>query len=230
MKIFASIIISLLLAFSVSGQGNITPDTVKGKFIPTGVRLGFDLINAGQAVIKNGVKAITQGEYRELQFSADIDFYRYFLNVEYGIFEREWIRDDGFYNNKGVHYKIGPDVNFLHRDPDGAALFFGLRYAFTKFSDDMNYQYSNGFWGNGGNSISNKDIKADWFEITTGLKVPLTKIIWLGYTARVKLGAGTFEDQALIPYWVPGYGRADRNTAWGLDYWLILRIPLKKSK
>jgi len=230
MKISGFIIISLLLfAGPAIAQKDIVPDTVRGKYAPSGLRIGFDLISGGQAIVKNGIKAITQGEYREIQFSADIDFYRYFLNFEYGLFDRQWTSSDGYYINKGSHYKIGPDVNFLHRDPDGSALFFGLRYAFANFSDESNYRTSSSYWGSGRNTIENNNISADWFEITTGLKVKLTRIIWLGYTARFQFGADNFEGKQLIPHWIPGYGRADETSSWGVDYWLIIKVPFKKK-
>lgn len=232
MKTLGYIIISMLISVAGYGQSNLQPDTTKGKFIPTGIRIGFDLISSGEAVIDKGLQVFTQGEYNELQFAADIDFYRYFLNVEYGIYDRQWTRDDGYYINKGSHFKIGPDINFLHKDPDGSALFFGLRYSFSNFSDEIVYDYQNQFWGDGANRIENDNLKANWLELTTGLKVKLTKIIWLGYTARFKFGysTDTFADKALIPHWVPGYGRASETSAWGLDYWLIVKVPFRKTE
>jgi len=234
MRIFAFIIISFICAIRpVIAQNNLEPDTVKGKYKPTGIRIGVDLISAGQGIYKSGIKSITQGAYQELQFSADIDFYRYFLNFEYGVFDREWIKPDGLnavYKNSGSHFKIGPDVNFLHKDPDGSALFFGMRYAWSGFSDQLTYDYSSGYWGDGSNQLENTSVSAHWFELTTGLKVKLTRILWMGYTARFKFGINSFEKQQLVPHWVPGFGLADEKSFWGLDYWLIFRVPLKKDQ
>ncbi|MDX1629665.1 MAG: DUF6048 family protein [Fulvivirga sp.] len=230
MRIYASIIISLICTANVLGQNkSIVPDTVKGKYIPSGIRLGFDLINFGEALAANGMDVFSKGEYRELQFTADIDFYRYFFNVEYGIFNRSWQSIDAVYNNQGSHFKIGPDVNFLHRDPDGSALFFGVRYAFTSFSDELQHNFENDFWSGGANNLSNDRVFADWLEFTSGLKVRLTNILWLGYTARFKFAVDTFEDNALIPHWIPGFGRASEATFWGFDYWLIIKIPFKPA-
>jgi len=245
MKTLGFIIISFLSISPLTGQQIdsasvvekaqevVQGDSARSKYLPTGVRVGFDLISFGQGVINNGVQAITQGEFREIQFSADIDFYRYFLNVEYGRFETELtVPDRGFYEISGSHFKVGPDVNFLHRDPDGSALFFGLRYSWNNFSDRQVYNFTNNFWGDGSNEISNINISANWIEITTGLKVKLTKVIWLGYTARFKFGysTDTFSDKELVPHWIPGYGRADENSRWGLDYWIIFKLPFDGKK
>lgn len=230
MKISGFIIISLFVCFSSSAQNeDIVPDTVKGKFIPSGIRVGFDLISFGQDIVEKGIQAFSGDGFNELHFTADIDFYRYFLNIEYGIYNRQWTRTDGFYINTGDFYKIGPDINLLHRDPDASALFFGLRYAWANFSDEVVYNTESEFWGSGGNRVSNDDLSADWFELTTGLKVKLTRILWLGYTARFKFSVDTFEGRQLIPHWIPGFGRADERTWWGLDYWLIIKIPFKKE-
>lgn len=201
---------------------NIKIDTIKGRFIPTGIRIGLDAISAGQA--------ISGHDQKEYQFYADIDFYRYFLNIHVGTFDGEWSNGQGVYTNTGTHFKIGPDVNFLHRDPDGSALFFGLRYAWSTFSDDFNYTLEDEVWGNISKDASNSNLTAHWAELNAGLKVRVYKLFWMGYTARFKFSVNSFEDKGLIPHWIPGYGQADENTFWSLDYWLIIRLPLPKKK
>ncbi|MTI22888.1 hypothetical protein E1176_17785 [Fulvivirga sp. RKSG066] len=232
MRILGYIITTSLLFIScfASAQSDIVPDTIQGKYIPTGIRVGVDLISPTQAIINDGFKGFTGGENRELHLSADVDFYRYFLNFEFGKLDREWRSDNGIYTNSGTFYKIGPDVNFLHRDPDGSTLFFGLRYAFANFSDQMTYNINDPIWGVGSGDVHNGSLSSNWFEVTTGLKVKITRILWLGYTGRFKFASDTFEGNNLIPHWVPGYGRADETSAWGLDYWLIIKIPFKKDK
>lgn len=200
------------------------------KFMPTGVRVGLDLVSFGQGVQKNGIRALTQGDVRQWKFSADVDIYRYFINFEYGQFERMWIAPSSNYLNKGSFIKIGPDVNFFHKDPKQNALFIGLRYAQSKYEDEIAYNYTNVFYGDGTKIAFNTELKSRWFEITTGLKVRLTKYIWSGYTARFKFGVNdNFANNPLAPRWIPGYGASTRESSWGLEYWLIFRVPLKKT-
>lgn len=218
-------LISLVLLTIIPGayaQGvKIAIDSVQGKFIPTGIRVGADLIAF--------TKSLTRDDFKDYNLQADIDFYRYFLNLEYGLVERTFTAPDGIYNVEGSYFRVGPDINFLHRDPDRSALFFGLRYARGTFSDNLRYSVDDPFYGIGNSNASNSNLNTDWFEMVTGLKVRLLKTIWLGYTARFKFGVDTFERNALIPHEIPGYGRADETVTWGFNYYLIFRIPVRKD-
>lgn len=236
MKILRYIIslVFICLVFGAKAQVDSTLiDSLnfKKRFIPTGLRVGMDLISLGSGVVKNGLSAITQGDVRQWKINADIDFYRYFLNVEYGIFDRQWEGPglNSIYNNKGTFFKIGPDINFMHRDADQSALFIGLRYARASYEDELIYNYNNTYWGNGVGSLSNEHLKSQWFELTTGIKVKLYKFIWSGYTARFKFNVdNNYSGNELAPHWIPGYGRASEESRWGFEYWLILRIPFRE--
>ena len=241
MKISRYLISALLicLAFSVQGQEEdsvvVKPKKIDTlgmkKFIPTGIRFGMDLISLGSGVVKNGLPALTQGDVRQWKFNADIDVYRYFLNFEYGILDRQWEDPSltSIYNNKGYFFKLGPDINFLHRDPDQSALFIGFRYAKAKYDDDIVYNYNNTYWGSGVETGYNRNLESEWYELTTGLKVKLYKFIWAGYTARFKFSvSNNFSGNDLAPHWIPGYGRAAEESRWGFEYWLIFRIPFKE--
>jgi hypothetical protein len=230
MRTSGFIISALLMLVSMSVLAQV--DSVKAgksKFVPTGLRVGFDLVSYGQAVKKNGIKALTQGEVRQWKFNADIDFHRYFLAFEYGHFERLWIDPNFLYNNNGTFYKIGPDVNFLHRDADHSALFVGFRYAKATYSDNITFGYTNGFWGDGAKYVENNSLQSSWLEFTTGMKVRIYKFIWTGYTARFKFKVNdSYPNNELAPYWIPGYGRAQEESRWGFEYWLMMRIPFRK--
>lgn len=235
MKTFRFLISFLLIATTTLAQSpkdSVQIDSAKmvSKFIPTGVRVGFDLVSLGQGVIKNGLPAITQGRVRQWKFNADVDFYRYFLALEYGVFERQWEGlDNTLYNNNGQFLKIGVDVNFLHRDPDQSALFIGMRYATSKYDDNISYDYANAFWGSGSGFAENNSLSSSWFELTTGLKVKLKKYFWMGYTARFQFNVNdNYASNELAPHWIPGYGLAEKASNWGFEYWLIFRIPFRE--
>lgn len=196
-------------------------DTIKGKFIPTGLRVGAELIGLGKTVLND--------DFHEYHVQADIDFYRYFLNFDYGVLEQTLTSENGLYNVEGSYFRVGPDINFLHQDPDRSALFFGLRYSQSKFSDQLEYSYDNQITDEGANTVSNTDLKATWYEMVAGMKVKVWKTVWLGYTARFKFSADTFENNQLIPYYIPGYGRAAEDVIWDFDYYLIIRIPVRKQ-
>nr|WP_281168983.1 DUF6048 family protein [Fulvivirga imtechensis] len=227
-RIFLQTLANILLLFVATsgfcqeaGELKIPIDSLKGKFVPTGIRIGAEAVNITRSFIGE--------DYKEYQFQADIDFYRYFFNVEYGILERTFTSENGLYNVEGSYLRIGPDINFLHRDPDMSALFFGLRYGMATFSDKLNYSYRDKAFGDGTGQVANNDINAKWFEMVAGMKVKMWRMVWLGYTARFKFGVDTFENNELIPNIIPGFGRADETVVWGLNYYLIIRIPVRKE-
>ena len=201
---------------------SVTIDSAKGKFIPTGVRVGVETINI--------IRTFNDSDLTEYTFLADIDFHRYFLSLEYGRLDRT--RQDQFgsvYNINGSYFRVGPDINFLKKDPDRNALYFGLRYAWTTLDDELTFVPPSNFFQNETQVISNSGLTANWYEMVTGLKVKIWKTFWLGYTARFRFGVDTFEQNELIPHEIPGYGRADERVTWGFDYWLMFRIPVRKQ-
>src|SRR5690349_4137663 len=82
---------------------------IKPSYIPTGVRVGTDLISIVRSPIDD-----TFGGW---EVNADVDFYRYFLAVDYGHWERNWAYEETEgqtkYSNNGNYWRIGADVNFL---------------------------------------------------------------------------------------------------------------------
>lgn len=169
------------------------------------------------------------------EVNADVDFYRYFLAVDYGSWGRNFVQKDsnGVYSNTGTYYRIGVDVNFLTKDPEKNMFFIGMRYGHSVFSEDFNVVLSDTLWQSSiGNSqhYSNNNIKAHWLELTTGLRVKIWKVIWMGYTARFKFGLKTSNTPVLLPSDVPGFGRTDKLDTWGFNYQVFVKLPLPKKK
>jgi len=199
-------------------------DTVKIKpsYIPTGVRLGTDLISL--------VRTPLDDSFNGWEFNADVDFYRYYLTVDYGHWERNWISESqAAYSNSGNYWRIGADVNFLKKDPDRNMFFLGLRYARSKFTDQMVVTSTDPVFGSETEFVTNQNVPAGWVEITTGLRVKIWRYFWLGYTARLKFGLSVGDTPEMMPSDVPGYGRADKDSYWGFNYQLFFRIPTRKT-
>jgi hypothetical protein len=213
----------MLCVGNASGQSTkliLYPDSAKGKFIPSAIHAGVDLIGAGKTIIRDDVDW--------LNFYVGVDMYKYTFNVEYGIENRIVENTSSRYEASGNYFRIGPDVNFLFRDPDFSALFFGLRYGRTTFSDQLNYQVTDPVWGGYEGFLENEKLASGWGEVVAGMRVKLFQLAWFGFTGRFKFGVKSFTDERLIPNYVPGYGRADLQTTWEFNYWLIFRLPLKK--
>ncbi len=214
--------ISFLIGLSLLASAQ-EKDTVKVKkdFRPTGISIGTDLISI--------VKSSTDETFEGWEVNGDIDFYRYYFAVDYGYWARKYVSDEVNYSNDGNYWRIGPDVNFLTKDPDRNRFFFGLRYGRSTFSERMTVRSTDPVWGPIDVSFTNSNIPAGWFELTTGLRVKLWKMIWMGYTARLKFGLSTGSTPDMLPQDVPGYGRADKEAYWGFNYQIFIRLPVRKT-
>ncbi len=179
----------MLVVSNVSGQSMklmLYPDSAKGKFIPSAIHAGVDLIGVGKTIIRDDVDW--------LNFYAGIDMYKYTFNVEYGRETRIEENAGSRYEANGSYFRFGPDVNFMFRDPDFSALYFGVRYGRTTFSDKLNYQTSDDFWGDNEGSLENESLSSGWGEAVAGMRVKLFQFAWFGFTGRFKFGVKSFTD------------------------------------
>lgn len=220
-SLLLSISTLLFFAFNSCAQEE---DTVKQKhdFRPTGIRFGTDV-----AAI---VKSMTDDTFDGWELNGDIDFYRYYFAADYGYWARDYTAYDAIYSNDGTYWRVGADVNFLKKDPDRNMFYFGLRYGSAVFSEEMTVQKTDPIWGTINTTLNNNNVNAHWYEVTTGLKVKMFKVIWLGYTVRLKFALDTGDTGDMMPSDVPGYGRADAESIWGFNYQIFFRIPVRKAK
>lgn len=218
MKFTISIVLTWVTCISFAQKA----DTVKNKFLPTGIRVGTDIISL--------IRTPTDDGFTGYELNADLDFYRYYLTLEVGRWEKEFVTDEEDYSNGGNYARVGVDVNFLKKDPDKNMLFFGARYGWGTYSENFSVTTVDPVWGTNTIHYNNTDIKAGWFELTTGLRVKMLKFFWMGYTARYKFGLNTNEPQGFESYDVPGYGKTANPSTWGFNYQLLFMIPIRKQK
>jgi hypothetical protein len=209
------------LAFS-QAKDSVRRDTVTIRdYMPTGIRIGTDLISL--------VKTQYQKDFSGWEVNADVDFRRYYLAIDYGSWSRTFESDSGNYSNDGTYWRAGVDVNFLLKDVDRNMFFVGARYGRANFSEDLSISAYNEFTKSRENlHYAHSGINARWFELTTGIRVKIWKALWMGYTARFKFGLKHDETEHIIPSDVPGYGRTNKDSYWGFNYQIFLRIPFRK--
>ncbi len=195
---------------------------LKTDYRPTGVRVGTDVVSL--------IRIPVDDTFSGFEINADIDFYRYYLAVELGRWQRDFTTDLEQYSNKGNYFRLGADVNFLKNDPEKNMLFFGVRYGHGSFSEQIRIESDDAVWGSSTNSYTNDGVRANWGELTTGLKVKVLGSFWMGYTARFKFGLNTNAPRGFIPHDVPGYGKTYNDNTWGFNYYLMFRIPVRKEK
>ena len=214
----------LLCGYGMVAQNDadtVRSDTVKNKYLPTGVRIGTDLISL--------VRTRTQSNFRGWEVNGEMDFSRYFLAIDYGTWSRNLNSDSTSYANTGDYWRGGIDVNFLRNDPDRNVFFLGARYGRSVFTESMDVVRVDPTWGILTDTFYHTNVHAWWLELTTGLRVKIWKVFWVGYTGRLKFALTTEASEEVLPYDVPGFGRSDKETTWGFNYYLMLRIPLRKA-
>lgn len=183
---------------------------------PTGIRFAFDALGPLNAALGSDTRAT--------EFAVDTDFGKYFVTAEFGTSSRSTSIPDGAYSNSGTYFRIGADVNFLRKDPDRNMFFLGARYGRAVYDETLSYLSETDFPAQVLRA-ENSRIQSGWLELTTGLKVRVLRIFWMGYTARMKFAPSTPDKSLLAPYDIPGYGLTFKKPWWGFSYYVMMRIP-----
>lgn len=220
MRLFSNIAL-LLFCSTVFAQKK---DSVSLKtFIPTGIRVGVDAVSIAKTQFGKS--------FEGFETVIDIDLYRYYPTVEFGNSASTYAAPNGStYATDGKYWRAGIDVNFLKNDPEKNVFSLGARYARSTYSEEATLYDTDPVWGDYSETLTNTDLTASWMELTTGLRVKVWKLFWLGYTARFKVWKQLDESQPLLTSEVPGYGWTDRTTTWGFSYYALVKIPLPKKK
>lgn len=222
------ILIGLIIIISVADvsaqiakKDTVKTDTLKNKYLLTGVRIGTDLISIA--------KSRYQDNFMGWEINGEIDFNRYYLAMDYGNWSRNLNSDSAIYSNDGKFWRVGIDVNFLKKDPDRNMFFIGGRYGRSTFSEAMKLTSYDPVWGTLVSNYNNRDVQARWLELTAGIRVKIWKIFWLGYTGRFKFALKTDTTDEMLPYDIPGFGTTDKGTTYGFNYYAMIRIPIRKD-
>lgn len=201
-------------------QKKIRIDTVPKSYLPTGLRIGTDVL----ALIRS-----KDNSFKGWEVNFDTDLYRYFVTVDYGYWATNQLLGNGRYSNSGHYLRFGADVNFLLKDPEKNMFFLGMRYGIASFNESVQYSNSAMYSGFGTNSYSrsNGNLNGHWIEITTGLRVKIVSGFWMGCTARLKFAPAVSGFGQLQPYDMPGYGIVEEAPYWGFNYQVFWRLPFK---
>ena len=226
--------ISLLLcSFASLAQESDSTVTKKVKepldWTPTIIRVGIDAVGL--------TKSFTMEGYRSMEVSGEIAMAKYLFSLDLGNYSHSFSNTAGTdpfqYKTSGTFFRLGADANFMTKDPDNNAAFFGIRYGRALFNETLDYTFPDPVSGSPANySASNTNYSAGWGEFALGLRVKVLPLIYLGYTVRYKFALGFKDSNTLIPYEVPGYGPSFegslKNSYWGFNYYVAIGIPLKR--
>jgi hypothetical protein len=214
-------------------------------YLPTGLQLGFDVYSP---LYYRYQKTGPQYEMNGL-----LDFKRLLLQGDYGwgSIQREGVAKEQSMNkeqniksicrNQGQYFRIGVDYNFINNSVDDNAAFLGFRYAKSYFQDELQsvlpdelYQLTrkkeknpSSAWDNYPIDSKQSHMQARWFELVAGVRVKAWQWFYLGCTARYKFNKKISPHNGHIPFDVIGWGLNEED-AFGLNCYLILRLPLQK--
>jgi hypothetical protein len=220
LKYSCSLLVLLLLSAGAIAQDRLASDSSRHKFLPTGIRIGTDMLTIG--------KTYYTDYFKGWEVNVDADVYRrFYVTMDYGSWASNFTLPNGVYANDGTYYRVGVDVNFLLKDPDRNMFFLGLRHGHSNFKDYSDYTYTDPNFGVIDLHAANDNAKANWKELTTGLRVKIWKFVWIGAMLRIKFRLKGQNQFDLVSYEVPGYGRTFKTAWYGLNYQLFIRIPVR---
>ncbi|MFW5804661.1 MAG: DUF6048 family protein [bacterium] len=188
-----------------------------------GLRVGYDVSNLAFNFFNNEV------DEQELLVDFGIG-YRLFLATEggYSIVSYSPNETGSLYKLNGYFVRVGIDYDLLKK---GNNLFvFGLRYSMSSFKHSVsNILITNEYWGKEVTNIPGSRDHANWITISSGLKVEIFSNFYLGFLFQGNILLSNYED-SLRPYYIPGFGKTNKNASLGTSYFLSYMIPFGKVK
>ena len=197
------------------------------KWAPSAIRLGGDPGTFYYMIFSE--------ERGFFEAEADIDINQFFLVANYGISNYRLDKPTFLYTNKGSYMRFGADFNFMNKDPNNNVGFFGFRYAISSFEDQLDFDTQQiiesdiGGWPNTRETKSNSNVRANWIELVTGMKIRVVKQLYMGFTVRYKLFMDFDGATQTVPYYIPGFGKNVKTSGFGFNYYISYRLPFRKK-
>jgi hypothetical protein len=173
----------------------------------------------------------------ESKYEGGINF-RFFGRVElagefgYAVLDPLKAYDDApSYTITGTYYRIGLDY-FIPIDKKNA-LYAGVRYGASQFSDKGEFLLESDFWEDYGDTFGSDNLQANWFEIILGSEMRLGKInsnaapkggFFLGWKSRLRILMNFENREEPRVYAIPGYGHTTDKTVPALNFYIKYRF------
>lgn len=195
-----------------------SPVAVKPK-IPTFThfRVGIDLSKFVASALQKNYDVI-EGNL-ETHYKKDI-----YYAAEFGWGSSEVNNDYLNYKSSNIFLKAGIDKTFFTPefagDLDNA--FIGVRYGAAYIRRGAGtYHIEDPVWGNTEGQVDATSFFAHWLELDAGFRIEILKNVFTGWNARFRTFINPSQFEQLPPSYVAGYGRGDKNTAFGYNFYLM---------
>jgi hypothetical protein len=194
----------------------------RNKFLPSQFKVGTDLSYLGISLLSK--------ERSQFEINSDIDFHRFLIAGDYGYASWKITESDYEYRNSGTYFRIGLDYNFIKPALDQNAIYIGLKYAGTQFNENFTFEFEDPFYGDYSKDIQDIKRTGRWFEFAVGMKIRIWKGLFLGWTGRFKFAPSISSSPSTFTnFWIPGYGKTNKDSRWGLNYQIFYSLPLLKK-
>jgi hypothetical protein len=192
------------------------------------LRFGVDLIPPLSSFLLGGRTGF--------EAQADLEFKKdFFLVLEPGFLTASYSDTTFNYKSNGTYLRLGIERNFLNNPKfkGNEVVTIGLRYGISRMQNSAsNILIPPSYWNQESNwvSIPEQSFWAHWIEVKAGIKAELVKNLFIGWSVagRVMLSSG--HPSNMTPYLIPGFGRGDRKTTAGFNYYIAYRIPISKRQ
>ncbi len=234
LKIFTylSSLIFCLSVFTVNAQNTKKlPDKIKTPLF-NGITIQADVASVVSS-------ALSTGESYSYEAGAQVDLkHKFYPIVELGYAGANKTSNDNInFNTQGVFGRIGVDINLItskkDEKPTTNLFLAGVRLGMTRFLYNINnVTITDDYWGETQTfNYSNVSSTKIWYEIVAGVRVEVTKNIFMGWTIRSKNLLTQDVSGEVAPWFIPGFG-TNNGSNWGFNYTIgyKLQIPFKAKQ
>ncbi len=171
-------------------------------------------------------------EYDAYEMQMDIHYKKQmFLVSEFGfghsIVENDYLK----YNCNNIFIRVGMDKTLFDAEFKGdySNGLIGLRYGLGMVQRGAaTYAIQDPVWGNTTGAIPSASFLAHWIELSGGFKMEVFKNIFAGWNIRFKTFLNPKKFEKLPPSYLAGYGKADKNTAFGYNFYVLFGFGKRK--
>jgi len=217
-------------AFFVNAQSEETEqeiDTTKKKIIEVG--LAFDYL-------KLHTLALDNSEKWEAAFNITL-FNHYALIAEAGMSSLS--PEDAYFNAdytaEGTYYRVGFDYQ-TNINPSNLIM-FGVRYAGSNYSENINYQTTNPLFEGQSGEIIRDELFAHWYEFVLTSEKSIRRIfkqeikdfLSLGFKFRLKTYLTYSQFELAETKQIPGFGSTINKLNPEINLYIKFRIPILKN-
>ncbi len=226
---YISSLILCTLTLTAVAQKNIKTPEKDNTPLFNGLTIQLDVASVASSFLSNG-------ESYSYEAGAQVDLkHKYYPVFELGYAgANKTSNNDINFKTNGLFGRLGVDINLINpkkdQKPTTNLFLAGIRLGMSNFPYNVsNVIITDNYWG--GSETFNYPAKIStkvWYEIVAGVRVEVTKNIYMGWTIRSKNMLSQDIAGEVAPWYVPGFGTNTGNN-WGFNYTIgyKLQIPMK---